>query len=75
MYEEEVRDRIRKFSSMPQYHVGHLVRVARIEARAETLPGLELAGNAYHGVALNHCTEQAETLAGQVADYLTRVSG
>jgi oxygen-dependent protoporphyrinogen oxidase len=61
--------------AIPQYHLGHLERVASIEARTKAHPGLFVGGNAYHGVALNDCTEQAETLAGQVADYLTRVSG
>jgi protoporphyrinogen/coproporphyrinogen III oxidase len=54
-------------SSMPQYHVGHLVRVARIEARAETLPGLELAGNAYHGVGIPQCIHSGESAAERIA--------
>jgi len=32
-------------------------------------PGLFLAGNAYHGVALNDCTEQAALLAQRVQRY------
>ena len=36
--------------AMPQYAVGHLDRVAAIEARAAALPGLALAGAAYRGV-------------------------
>lgn len=38
--------------SLPQYAVGHLDRVARIEACAAQHPGLQLIGNAYHGVGL-----------------------
>src|SRR5439155_15091468 len=50
--------------AIPQYHLGHLARIAWIEARVrQRHPGLFLAGNAYHGVALNDCTEQAELLA------------
>ncbi len=41
--------------SMPQYHLGHLPRVQRIEERVRGLPGLVLAGNAYHGVGIPHC--------------------
>jgi oxygen-dependent protoporphyrinogen oxidase len=52
--------------AIPQYHVGHLERVARIESAAAKHPGLFLAGNAYHGVAINDCTEQAEVLARRV---------
>ena len=56
--------------AIPQYHVGHLEKVAWIERRAFQHPGLFLAGNAYHGVALNDCTEQAEIVAARVAKYL-----
>jgi oxygen-dependent protoporphyrinogen oxidase len=56
--------------AIPQYQLGHLERVARIEARAARHPGLFLAGNAYHGVALNDCTERAEVVAAAVRRYL-----
>jgi protoporphyrinogen/coproporphyrinogen III oxidase len=55
--------------AIPQYLLGHRERVAWIEERATRYPGLLLAGNAYHGVALNDCTEQAERLAGRLADF------
>lgn len=54
---------IRWDRAIPQYHIGHLERVARIEQRLAQHPRLFLAGNAYHGIALNDCTEQAELLA------------
>jgi oxygen-dependent protoporphyrinogen oxidase len=60
--------------AIPQYVVGHTDRVARIEARAATLSGLFLGGNAYHGIALNDCAEQAEQLAGRVRAYLSERS-
>jgi oxygen-dependent protoporphyrinogen oxidase len=56
--------------AIPQYHLGHLEHVAGIEARAARHPGLFLTGNAYHGVALNDCTERAETTASLVREYL-----
>ncbi len=56
--------------AIPQYHVGHLGRVARIEERTRRHPGLFLAGNAYRGVALNDCTERADLLAAEVAAAL-----
>ena len=37
---------------MPQYHVGHVPRVARIEAAIARHPGLALAGAAYAGVGI-----------------------
>lgn len=56
--------------AIPQYHLGHLERVAQIEEKAGRYPGLFLAGNAYRGVALNDCTEQAEFLAQRIQHYL-----
>jgi oxygen-dependent protoporphyrinogen oxidase len=56
--------------AIPQYHLGHLERVAAIQDRAAEHPGLFLGGNAYHGVALNDCTEQGDRIAGQAAHYL-----
>jgi protoporphyrinogen/coproporphyrinogen III oxidase len=61
---------IRWDRAIPQYHVGHLDRVARIERQLGRHPGLFLGGNAYHGVALNDCTEQAGELAAKVKSYL-----
>jgi oxygen-dependent protoporphyrinogen oxidase len=59
-------------AAIPQYVIGHLDRVKRIEARAAAHPGLFVGGNAYHGVALNDCTEQALVLADRVAGYIGR---
>lgn len=61
--------------AIPQYHVGHLERVAWIEQRAECHPGLFLAGNAYRGVAMNDCTEQAQIVAERVAAFCSRSRG
>jgi protoporphyrinogen/coproporphyrinogen III oxidase len=38
--------------SLPQYAVGHLERMSRLEALVDSLPGLRLVGNAYYGVGL-----------------------
>lgn len=58
--------------AIPQYTLGHIDRVAAIEARLANHPGLFLGGNLYHGVAMNDCTEQGEVLAGRVVSYLKR---
>jgi oxygen-dependent protoporphyrinogen oxidase len=50
-------------NSMPQYHVGHLDRVERIEARVICTPGLALAGNAYRGVGVPHAIHSGEQAA------------
>jgi protoporphyrinogen/coproporphyrinogen III oxidase len=56
--------------AIPQYHLGHLERIAAIERAVASHPGLFLGGNAYHGVALNDCTLQAELLAARLTDFL-----
>jgi oxygen-dependent protoporphyrinogen oxidase len=57
-------------TAIPQYLIGHLDRVRRIEDRVAACPGLFVGGNAYHGVAMNDCTEQAVVLADRVAEWL-----
>jgi oxygen-dependent protoporphyrinogen oxidase len=52
--------------TMPQYHVGHLGLVARIEARAAMLSGLALAGNAFRGVGIPHCIHSGEAAAERI---------
>ena len=65
-----LRKVVRWNGTMPQYHVGHLDRVARIEARAAMLPGLELAGNAYHGVGIPYCVHSGERAADRILQSL-----
>jgi oxygen-dependent protoporphyrinogen oxidase len=57
-------------AAIPQYVIGHLERVARIERLAAEHPGLFLTGNAYHGVAMADCAEQGELVAAKVARFL-----
>ena len=58
--------------AMPQYAVGHLERVAAIEARAAALPGLALAGEAYRGVGIPDCIHSGEVAADALAGRLGR---
>jgi oxygen-dependent protoporphyrinogen oxidase len=55
--------------AIPQYHVGHLERLSWIEERLIRHPRLYLTGNAYRGVALNDCVEQADLLAERIASH------
>jgi oxygen-dependent protoporphyrinogen oxidase len=48
---------------IPQYNVGHLARVRRIEEAVSRLPGLMVTGNAYRGVGLNDCVRNSTALA------------
>lgn len=56
--------------SMPQYHIGHCDRVAQIRKLTESMPGLELAGNAYSGVGIPDCISSGESAAERVIHSL-----
>ncbi len=53
---------IRWREAIPQYTVGHLGRVAAIEAATASLPGLHMASNALYGVSLADCIARADKL-------------
>jgi oxygen-dependent protoporphyrinogen oxidase len=65
--EPQLTDISRWPQSMPQYHVGHLDRVARIEHSVSRWPGLALAGNAYRGVGIPQCIASGQAAAAQIA--------
>jgi oxygen-dependent protoporphyrinogen oxidase len=56
--------------SMPQYHVGHLSKIARIEQLIAASPTLALAGNAYRGVGIPQCIASGEAAAERIAKAL-----
>ena len=62
----------RHADAMPQYHLGHLARVAGIEQRLARHAGLVLAGNAYRGVGIPDCVRSGEDAAEAVLAALTR---
>ena len=60
----------RYLKSMPQYHVGHEQRVAKIENLMQAHSGLELAGSAYHGVGVPDSIHSAEQAAEKIFQLL-----
>jgi oxygen-dependent protoporphyrinogen oxidase len=52
--------------SMPQYAVGHIARVEAIESRISKIPGIYLAGNAYHGIGIPDCVRSGKNAAEAV---------
>jgi oxygen-dependent protoporphyrinogen oxidase len=56
-------------NSMAQYTVGHEKRVARIEELAGAIPGLYLAGNAYHGIGIPDCVRMGQEAATKIISY------
>jgi oxygen-dependent protoporphyrinogen oxidase len=70
--EPEFFDVARWLGMMPQYHVGHLDLVRRIEERAAELPHFALAGNAYRGVGIPFCIRSGELAAERVVQSAER---
>ena len=56
--------------AMPQYHVGHADRVARIEAAVARHSGLALAGAAYRGVGIPQVIASGQAAARKIAEEL-----
>jgi oxygen-dependent protoporphyrinogen oxidase len=54
--------------AMPQYHLGHLTRVAKIESRLAGIGGLALAGNAYRGVGIPQVVASGQRAAEQAVE-------
>lgn len=52
--------------SLPQYAVGHLDRVAELEARLRGFPGMTILGNPLHGVGLPDLIRDARSAARSV---------
>ena len=57
---------IRYPGAMPQYHVGHLDRVARVQELMNRHPGIELAGIACNGVGVPDAIASGERAAAEV---------
>jgi protoporphyrinogen/coproporphyrinogen III oxidase len=57
-------------AAMAQYSVGHLDRVARIQALCENLPGLALAGNGFAGIGVPDCVRSGTEAATKVLSQM-----
>jgi len=53
--------------AMPQYQIGHLQWLETVRSRLASLPGLELAGNAYEGIGVPQCVHSGEMAAERIA--------
>jgi oxygen-dependent protoporphyrinogen oxidase len=61
--------------AFPQYRVGHLVRVARIEQEVATVGGIELAGAAYRGVGIPACIGGGRAAGRRLLGFLSPPTG
>lgn len=54
---------------MPQYRVGHVELVAHIESAVARVPGIELAGGAYHGIGIGDCLREGAAAADRALEH------
>ncbi len=54
-----------------QYNVGHVERVAEVEAAIAAIPGLAVAGAAFHGIGLNECVKSGRRAADHIRSALS----
>jgi oxygen-dependent protoporphyrinogen oxidase len=56
--------------AIPQYTLGHLARIAKIEAAEREVPGLYFCANYRGGVSIGDCIRAADTTAARVVAFL-----
>ena len=64
--EPEFHRIIRRPRAMPQYNMGHIDRIADIEAQLANHPGLFMAGAMFRGVGIPDCILSGETAVSQL---------
>ncbi len=67
-----LREVVRWGERMPQYHVGHLERIAALRAVADKRVGLKLIGNAFDGVGIPQCVKSARREAKRLIEDLNK---
>jgi oxygen-dependent protoporphyrinogen oxidase len=58
--------------AIPQYVRGHAALVQQVRKDLSVLPGLFLTGNAYDGIGLNDCVNNAQKIARQALDFVAQ---
>jgi oxygen-dependent protoporphyrinogen oxidase len=58
--------------AIPQYILGHSKILQAIDEKLKNYPGLYLTGNAYRGIGINDCVENAYKLADKIIEINNR---
>lgn len=60
----------RWWRAMPQYTLGHLDRLAQLDAAASRYPGLVVTGAGYRGVGIPDCIREGASAAERIVQHL-----
>jgi len=60
--------------AIPQYTLGHLDRVSKLDEAERALPGLYFCANYRGGISIADCIKSSRAAADRVAQYLLIVS-
>jgi protoporphyrinogen/coproporphyrinogen III oxidase len=58
----------------PQYEVGHLARIASIDRRVASIPGLFLAGSGFRAIGIPDCISDGRDTAARAAEFVRQTS-
>lgn len=58
----------------PQYEVGHLHRIANIERRLASMPGLFVTGSGFKAIGIPDCISDGRSTAVRAADYVSSLN-
>jgi oxygen-dependent protoporphyrinogen oxidase len=59
----------------PQFTVGHIERIATIDQRLASIPGLFVTGSGFRAIGIPDCIADGRASAGRAAAYLTHAPG
>jgi oxygen-dependent protoporphyrinogen oxidase len=57
----------------PQFEVGHLERVATIDARLASVPGLYVAGSGFRAIGIPDCIQDGRDTAARAAEFVAEL--
>lgn len=60
--------------AFPQYEIGHLERIQKVESDLQKRTGLYLTGNAYEGFGVTACVGRAKKTAARIFEHCRRLS-
>ena len=65
----EYKTIVRWEKAIPQYPIGHIEEMEKVETERQQTPGLFLAGNYLDGVSTNDCVYRAKQVSEEIRNF------